>query len=51
MAHGGGARLVEREGGEERGTHEQRHLACPLSTGEGTRRVRIVRGKGRGVSA
>jgi hypothetical protein len=24
--------------------------SCPLSTGEGTRRVRLVRGKGRGVS-
>ena len=32
------------------GGNETRHTACPISTGRGTRRVRSVRGEGRGVS-
>jgi len=48
----GGHEAHEKE--EKRGREEVvegKHLPCPLSTGRGTRRVRSVKGKGRGVSA
>ena len=36
--------------GKTRVQNAQLHRACPISTGGGTRRVRLVRGEGRGVS-
>ena len=47
-----GARRVQLPGDSLRGgaTHGERDAACPVSTGRGTRRVRLVRGEGRGVS-
>jgi len=56
--HGGarGARGARGRGGASpsscwrRRSTPSAHAACPISTGRGTRRVRLVRGEGRGVS-